>query len=145
MNLISPERREELAAEIEPLRQQVATWRQTRHGNEKMPEPLWDAATALAKVYGVSPVQRILRIDYRGLEFRALGIRKNKGPGRKPRSQSSQPPAAFVELPPLSPPRRCEHTVELEDGAGRRLTVKVSGGSLAELVPLVHAFWGPSV
>lgn len=144
MNMMTPKRREELAAQIEPLREQVQAWRQTRRGNEKMPEPFWEAATALAKVYGVSPVQRILRIDYRGLEFRALGIRKDKGQARGRRSSTIKPVPTFVELPPLPVPRRSEHTVELEDGAGRRMTVKVTGGNLAELVPLAQAFWRPS-
>ena len=139
MNMITPERREELVAKIEPLRQQVEGWRQSRGRNEHMPQALWDAATELAKSYGVSPVQRILRIDYRGLEYRALGIRKGKGKLLRPAG------ATFVELPALVSPRRAEHTVELEDGAGRKMTVKVCAGNLAELIPLVQAFWRPSV
>ncbi len=134
MNTITQAKREELAAKIEPLRQQIESWRRTRARNEPMPEPLWAVATGLAKEYGVSPVQRILRIDYRGLEYRALGVRKSSakaGPAR----------AAFVELPAPPSPRRAEHSVELEDGAGRRMTVKVCGGNLAELLPLAQAFW----
>ncbi len=53
MNAITPERHEELKAKIDPLRQQVDSWRQTRSGNEHMPEALWEQAIALAKVYGV--------------------------------------------------------------------------------------------
>ena len=135
MNMIPKVKREELVAQIEPLRQQVETWRKTRAANEHMPEPLWQAATDLAKTYGVSPVQGILRIDYRGLQRRALGIRPEVGP--------KKPAVKFVELPPLAPVRRAEHTVELEDAAGRKMTVRVCGGSLSELVPLAQAFWGP--
>ena len=62
MNAITREKHEELKTKIEPLRQQVDSWRQTRGGNEHMPEAWWEGAIALAKVYGVSPVQRILRI-----------------------------------------------------------------------------------
>jgi hypothetical protein len=82
-------------------------------------------------------VQRILRIDYRGLEYRALGVRKTSAKGRPAG-------AAFVELPAPPSPRRVEHSVELEDGAGRRMSVKVCGGNLAELLPLAQAFWRPS-
>jgi hypothetical protein len=137
MNTITQAKREELAAKIEPLRQQIETWRRTRARNEPMPEAMWVVATGLAKEYGVSPVQRILRIDYRGLEYRALGVRKagsKAGPVR----------AAFVELPAPPSARRAEHSVELEDGAGRRMTVKVCGGNLAELLPLAQAFWRPA-
>ena len=109
MNAITRERQVELKGRIEPLRQQVENWRKSKGSNEKMPEPLWAEAIELAKIYGVSPVQRILRIDYRGLERRALGINK---PAAKQRP-AGQP--SFIELPSL-PARRAEHLVELEDG-----------------------------
>ena len=104
-----------------------------------MPEPLWEEAIALAKVYGVSPVQRILRIDYRGLERRALGIIK---PAAKAAGRAAAP--KFVELPCL-PSRRPEHLVELEDSTGRKLSLKVAAGYLAEVLPLAQAFWRPGV
>ena len=138
--MISKEKREELAAKIEPLRQEVEAWRKIRPPGQRMPESLWQAATELAREYGVSPVQGILRVDYRGLEFRATGVDKSK---------SAQAPAPtqtrFVELSPLTSPRRAEHTIELEDAAGRKMIVKVCGGSLTELLPLAQAFWRPSV
>lgn len=138
MNAITRERHEELKGRIEPLRQQVEEWRKHKGSNEKMPEPLWEAAIELAKVYGVSPVQRILRIDYRGLERRALGINK---PALKARS-AVRP--SFIELPSL-PARRAEHQVELEDGSGRKLSLKVAAGHLAEVLPLAQAFWRPGL
>lgn len=103
-----------------------------------MPEPLWAEAIELAKAYGVSPVQKILRIDYRGLERRALGINK---PAAK---QWPAGPQSFIELPSL-PTRRAEHLVELEDGTGRKLSLKVAAGHLAEVLPLTQAFWRPGV
>jgi hypothetical protein len=137
---IRQSQREELNTKIEPLRQQVEAWRQSRAPGQRMPESLWEAATELAKEFGVSPVQRVLRVDYRGLEYRVTGVNKSK-------SAKAPLPAktTFVELPPLGAPRRAEHTIELEDAAGRKMTVKVSGGSLAELLPLAQAFWRPSV
>jgi hypothetical protein len=142
MTMITKEKRKELVERIEPLRQQVEAWRQSRAPGERMPESLWEAATQLAKEYGVSPVQGILRIDYRGLEYRVSGVDKSKSAKAPP-----PPKATFVELPPLtsSSIRRAEHTIELEDAAGRKMTVKVCGGSLTELLPLAQAFWRPSV
>jgi hypothetical protein len=137
MNAISRERHEELKVRIEPLRAQVASWRKHKGPNEKMPESLWEVATELAKAYGVSPVQGILRIDYRGLERRALGISK---PAAKVRAGNPR----FIELPSL-PARRAEHVVELEDAAGRKLSLKIPAGHLAEVLPLAHAFWRPGV
>jgi hypothetical protein len=138
MNAITPQQHEELKARIEPLRQQVETWRKNKASNEPMPEALWEGAIELAKVYGVSPVQRILRIDYRGLERRALGIIKPPGKAR------ARVGPSFIELPPL-PSRRAEHLVELEDGAGRKLSLKVAAGHLPEVLPLVQAFWRPGL
>ena len=138
MNAITRDRHEELKGRIEPLRQQVENWRKIKGSNEKMPEPLWEEAIELAKVYGVSPVQKILRIDYRGLDRRALGINK---PAAKARPAGKQ---SFIELPSL-PTRRAEHLVELEDGTGRKLSLKVAAGHLAEVLPLAQAFWRPGV
>lgn len=136
MNAITPEQHEELKARIQPLHQQVELWRQNKTGNPHMPEALWEGAVELAKVYGVSAVQGILRIDYRGLERRALGIVKPPGKARAPVGPS------FIELAGL-PARRAEHLIELEDGTGRQLSLKVAAGHLAEVLPLVQAFWRP--
>jgi len=137
MKMLSKEKREELKAKIQPLHQHVEAWRKTRGRNEHMPESLWEEATELAKIYGLAPVQGILRIDYRGLQRRVSGIRMPSHP--------KKPKASFVELAPLSPARRSEHTVELEDAAGRRMTIRVCGGDLAELVSLAQAFWKPGL
>ena len=131
-------------AAIEPLRAKIDHWRKTRAVVGHMPEPLWQEATTLAKTYGVAAVQGILRIDYRGLKQRALGLPLAPPPApQTPLPRVPKAPARFVELPPLgaSPARRPEHTVELEDSAGRRLVIKVSGGHLAEALPLAQAFW----
>lgn len=137
MIMLTKEKREELVARIEPLRQQVEAWRKTRRPNEHMPESLWEPAIELAKEYGLAPVQGILRIDYRGLQRRVTGVRLTTPP--------KKPLAGFVELPAFSAPRRCEHTVELEDAGGRRMSVKLCGGNLAELAPLIQAFWKPGL
>ena len=146
MNGITPERHAELKARIEPLRQRVGTWRENKSGNEYMPEALWTEAVELAKLYGVSPVQKILRIDYRGLERRALGVVKPIGQAgakaRERRTDARPAPPRFVELGSW-PARRAEHVVELEDGSGRKLSLKVAAGYLAEVLPLAQAFWRP--
>jgi hypothetical protein len=139
MNAITPERHQELKARIEPLREQVESWRKNKTGNQLMPETLWEGAVELAKLYGVSAVQKILRVDYRGLERRALGIIKPVG---KARSAARAAARSFIELPSL-PTRRAEHLLELEDGTGRKLSLKVAAGHLAEVLPLAHAFWRP--
>jgi hypothetical protein len=129
-------------AQIAVLREQVENWRKTRAVNEHMPEPFWEAATELARVYGIAPVQGILRIDYRGLQRRA-GVLVAPKAAAAPKTSSDRP--RFLELPALSAVRRVEHSVELEDGVGRKVTLKVSGGNVSELLPLLQAFWRPGV
>ncbi len=136
MEMNTPVQKQEIAAAVEPLREKIDHWRKTRTVIGRMPEALWQEATVLAKTHGVAAVQGILRIDYQGLKQRVFGPLAEPPPGRK------EPPR-FVELPPLpaTAARRPEHTIELEDGAGRRLTVKVSGGNLADILPLAQSFW----
>jgi hypothetical protein len=74
------------------------------------------------------------------LEYRATGVDKSK-----PASAPLPAKTTFVELPALVSARRAEHTIELEDAAGRKMTVKVCGGSLTEFLPLAQAFWRPAV
>ena len=140
MIMLPKDKRAELVGKIEPLRQQIEGWRKARRPNEHMPESFWEPATQLAKEYGLAPVQGILRIDYRGLQRRVSGVRLPTAPKKQT--------ASFVELsalPALPAPRRCEHTLELEDAGGRRMSLKLSGGSLAELAPLIQAFWKPGL
>ena len=141
MNAITPERHEELKARLEPLRQQLEAWRKNKKVNELTPEPFWAEAVELAKLYGISPVQKILRLDYRGLQGRTLGIPKPAGKARTAARSSGQ---SFIELASL-PTRRAEHQMELEDGTGRKLSLKVAAGHLAEVLPLAQAFWRPGL
>lgn len=131
--MLPKEKREELVAKIEPLRQQVEAWRKNKTRNEHMPESLWGPATELAKTYGLAPVQGILRIDYRGLQRRVSG--------RRVPSHPKAPRAGFVEVPTFLPGRGAEPRLELEDAGGRRLVLRGCGGNLAELAALTQAFW----
>ena len=70
-----------------------------------------------------------------------MGIRK---PVSKAQTAAPAPARSFIELPAL-PSRRVEHLVELEDGSGRKLSLKVAAGHLAEVLPLAQAFWRPGV
>ena len=140
MNATRREQYKELKTRIEPLRVRVEAWRKNKTNHEKMPEALWAEATALARLHGVSSVQGILRIDYRGLERRARGSLQ---PAVKAQAPAAGPPR-FVELPSLAV-RRPEHLLELEDGTGRKLSLRVAAGHLAEALPLAQAFWRPGV
>jgi hypothetical protein len=118
-----------LSKNIREVQRQLTSWRETRTTRGNIPAPLWDAAVELAREEGVSPVAQALRLDYYGLKRRVLATgTKNGHPG-------------FVELQlsPSAPSSGC--TVELEDGHGVKMTVRLNGGSTAELVALAQTFW----
>jgi hypothetical protein len=120
-------------SEVEPLRCQFEAWRQTRKHGEHIPESLWEAAAKLAGAFGVGRVSRALGIGYYALKERAQDCRL--------RGHSCNLPEAFIELPlPTSSPR-IDYLVELEDGRGAKMTLRLAPGSGSELLALAQAFW----
>jgi hypothetical protein len=120
-------------SEVEPLRCQFETWRQTRKQRERIPEGLWEAAAKLAGAFGIGRVARVLGVGYYALKERAQA-------GCQP-SRSGHPGAAFIELPLPAPIPRSDYVVELEDGRGAKMTLRLAPGSGSEVVALAQAFW----
>ena len=120
--------------EIEPVRRQLEAWRRTRQPRERIPEPLWSAMTKLARTYGVSPVSAALRVEYYALKDRVAGSPKVTSV-----SASSLP--TFVELkpPPISQPTGCR--VEVEDGSGNKMTLRLDSGVGLDAIAMIQAFW----
>ena len=120
-------------SEVEPLRCQFEAWRQTRKQGEHIPESLWERAAKLAGVFGVGRVSRALGVGYHALKERAQD-------GCRP-SRSGDQPASFVELPLPTPIPRSDYVVELEDGLGAKMTLRLAPGSGGEVLALAQAFW----
>jgi hypothetical protein len=124
---------------VEPVRCQLEVWRQTRKRREHIPESLWQAMSELARGFGVGRVCRALGVGYHALKERV------EDSGKPNRSGSDQ--VAFVELPmsiPMpapTPTRQSECLVELEDGLGAKMTLRLAPGSGTEVLALVQAFW----
>jgi hypothetical protein len=55
---------------LKQLKRQLAAWRRTARPRQAIPEPLWQAAAALAQSLGVSPVARALQLNYGALKRR---------------------------------------------------------------------------
>jgi hypothetical protein len=120
-------------SEVEPLRCQFEAWRQTRKHGESIPESLWEAAAKLAVAFGVGRVSRALGVGYYALKERAQdGCQL---------SRSGHQPAAFIELPLPTPTARIDYLVELEDGRGAKMTLRLAPGSGSEVLALAQAFW----
>lgn len=54
----------------------VTRWRESRARPGPMPEGLWSEVVALARIHGVNPVARALRLDYYSLKRRLDGSPK---------------------------------------------------------------------
>ena len=123
---------EELISKIEPVRSQLEAWRGMRKKGERIPEHLWQAMVELARGFGVGRVARVLGVGYYALKERA------REPGQP--AESSHP--VFVELPLSGPVPQSECVVELEDGRGAKMTLRLGLGSGTQVLSIVQAFWG---
>lgn len=127
--------KESFLSELAPVRWALEAWRKSRKPRQPIPETLWRQMTALARTHGVSPVSQALRLDYNSLK------------GRVAQTSATQSPSSsgFVELkfPPSSDyPAAC--VAQLEDGQGRKLTLRWASAPAGDLLGLVQAFWKES-
>jgi hypothetical protein len=118
-------------SKVEPLRSDFERWRQNRKRGEHIPESLWEAAAKLAVTFGVGRVSRALGVGYYALKERSQD-------GCQP---SRNQAAAFIELPLPTPTARIDYLVELEDGRGAKMTLRLAPGSGNEVLALAQAFW----
>ena len=116
------------------VRERFDEWRRDRSSGSRIPKPLWDSATRLARAHGISPVARALRLDYYSLKRHLDGARGN---GASPRS--GRP--LFFELESGNLPGLEEYRVELEAPSGAKMTIRLPRAANFELVSLVEAFW----
>lgn len=104
------------------------SWRQDRELGSRIPQRLWTLATKQAQRHGVCKTAVVLGLDYYSLKKRAQA--KNPAPS----------PNEFVEVSAaaIEPPSQC--LIELEDADGAKMRVRLSGGSMPDLVSLVRSF-----
>ena len=124
--------------EIQALGRRVARWRRTRAKRSPMPESLWREATRLASVHGVSPVCRHVGLSYASLQKRVDAT----GGDRRPEAACG---GGFVEVSAaqlLGAPVVPQTVLELSDGQGRRLTLRLAPGQEVDVRELVESFRG---
>lgn len=117
--------------DLNRLPRPLSAWRREQSGRPRLPKALWRAATDLARTQGPSRVARVLRLDY-------YKLRKRLAASSSPRVT----PPTFVELTgaPMSEAGPGESAVELSDGTGARLALRVRH-DVATLVALAESFW----
>ncbi len=137
MTTISTSSERRRRSPLQQLAQRLQAWRTTRRRGQRIPEPLWKAATDLARVHGLNPAVAALKLNYYDLQ-RRLQAR------RAPRTRRPTPPT-FVELPPAPwPPDLGERgTVEVVHASGARLTLRLPNARAKDFLPLVRLFLRP--
>jgi hypothetical protein len=122
-------------------RKSVESWRASRQRGARIPEPLWEAALALAERHGVAKTASTLKLDYyvlkRRLALDSVSANSNV--------DDVDAPPRFVEvsLPSTHTTAGITCTLEIE-GRGDRLSklrLELQGIALADLDALLRSVW----
>ena len=119
--------------QLEPVAQRLNVWRAARTRGQRIPDEIWQAAVDLAHIHGLNPTAAALKLNYYDLQRRLSEDRlARKPPNRAP----------FIELPAPGLPSRVEEpaTLDLIDGSGARLTLRLPNASPKDLLPVVELF-----
>lgn len=134
------------STDLTRLQSQLTTWRNGGRGRPRLPESFWRAATAQARIHGVSGVSRSLGIGYHKLRRLAAGEHSLHSSGPKLDSSASTRAFPFVEvqLPIQQADRRAPAAtlgaVEFSDFSQRKLRIEIPTDPDLCL-RLMEAFW----
>jgi hypothetical protein len=121
-------------ADLQELSGRFEDWRRTRRGKMPIPEPLWAAATELARSHGVCKTAQVLRLEYKKLKQLT-----GEQAGGKPLRRRRSPLATFMELvPPATVAAEC--VIELEGPRGK-LRIQWKGATAPDLAGLSRVLW----
>ena len=131
--------RPELPASVKKLRVRIEHWRRTRLRRTTMPAALWAEAVALAGLHGAYPVAREARVSFEGLKRR---IAEAETAGRATTATRS---STFVELTGAqllgaNAAPDMGAVVELSDGSGTRLAIRLAREAALDVTAIVAAF-----
>ena len=120
-------------------RRDFDSWRTTRKRGQRIPEPLWAAATALAEQHGVAQTAATLKLDYYALKRR---LTSEPATPRFSHDEAEARPR-FLEVSLASSAASITCTLEIE-GRGERhskLRLELQGIAVADLEALVRSVW----
>lgn len=124
---------EHVVAQLEAVRREFDTWRQSRTSRSRIPENLWMLAANLARECGVFRTARQLHIDYS-----ALKNRLNSMETRIVRSTPAR--IGFVEVVPSPAAGFSECTVEIERRKGTKIKIHLKSREAPDLGAIGNAF-----
>jgi hypothetical protein len=125
------------SARVRQARAGIEKWRKTRKKRSPMPELLWAAAVELAQSDGIYATARALQLNYQSLQCRVAIASRATPPG-------IGAPRGFVELNsalPIAPaPSSAGPVLELSDGHGATLTIRLPSAGELDVEGLARAF-----
>ena len=125
---MTQELRATAGVELTALRGRIERWRRTRRRSRPMPAPLWEEAVRLARDLGAYRVKVALNLNYASLKERLGGG-----------GASGVTSSGFVEVSGAQL-LTSGSVVEVSDGHGLQLTVRLAPGSVLDVAQLVAAF-----
>jgi hypothetical protein len=127
------QRAQALPAEVQVVRGRIDHWRQTRANGDAMPAGLWAEAVRLARRHGVYAIARALSVHYGALRQRVAA----------PPAPPPDAAGGFVELRGaqfLGATAAAGPVVEVDDGAGARLTIRLAADAALDVAGVVAGF-----
>ena len=124
-----------LAAGLARLQPALAAWRERRKHREPIPETLWRAMAAVARVHGLSPVAQALRVNY-------TTLKRHVEVSSPPQASRADPqPPEFIEVPMSACSGDSQCVIELENHLGLRMTLRWARGGGTEVLALARDLW----
>lgn len=110
-------------------------WRADGSPGRRIPEALWRAAVAAARVHGVSKTALALHLNHTVLQGRAASTPGGRSSGPGPGA------VEFLQIPPVALPAAPECVVEVQDPSGARLRLELSGQATSALEGALRVLW----
>lgn len=124
------------------VEKQFRSWRRNRKRGEKIPIELWQAAVELAGQYSLDEISAALTLDCERLEKRVENASDKQS---RPSGEAAAGDRRFMEVGTLSTSYPDECTMEVEDGAGKKLKMHLRGDGCAQAFEIArcvaNALW----
>ena len=130
--------------ELAGVVKQFEEWRTNRRKIERIPEALWQSATALHPRYSVCRIARALRLNFVELRDRIHSAAKAAGRANRKSKLTSVERLHFMELPTTAAGGgQSECQLKVRNGRrGTRITLRFKGSGVGQLLETLRGLWG---
>lgn len=120
---------------LEEVKQQFRTWRRTKTGRERIPDPLWQAAAEVFHTgdHSLHKISKTLHLNH--TDFKRYVYQQAHG-SIQPEKELSP---AFIELDPPASASEC--VIEMEATSGAKMRICLRGKTDSSLIEICKSFW----